>query len=73
MRRFLLAVPAITVLASCQPAPTELTDAMKVEIVAEVDAAVSAWWAAVDYDRGMTFSKMPRRPDGSVTKRTCTA
>jgi ketosteroid isomerase-like protein len=58
MRRFLLAVPATIALVACQPAAMELTDAMKAEIAAEVDATASEWWdawAAVDYDRGMRF------------------
>lgn len=58
MRRFLLVALVPTVLAGCQPAVVELTEAMKAEIVAEVDAAANEWWdawAAVDYDRGMAF------------------
>ncbi len=58
MRRILFAAFAPIMLAGCQPAVVELTDAAKAEVAAEVDAAASEWWnawAAVDHDRGMAL------------------
>ena len=58
MRRFVLAAFALTVLAACQPADTELTEEMKVEIAATVDSLTNEWWAAwevFDVNRGVSF------------------
>jgi len=53
---FLFLVPVL--LAGCQAPAVDLTDAMKAQIAAEVEATADAWWgawAAVDYDRGMAY------------------
>jgi len=66
-RSSLFALLPLTV-AGCQPAPVNLTDAMKAEIAAEVDAAAAAWWQAwsdVDYARGMTY--VEDSPDAAWT------
>jgi ketosteroid isomerase-like protein len=58
MLRITRIVLTLSFIAGCRPATVELTDARKAEIAAEVDAAAAAWWdawAAVDYDRGMSF------------------
>jgi len=58
VRRFSLLAIAPLAAAACQPAATGLTDALKEQIAAEVNAAATDWWNAwsdVDYDRGMTF------------------
>lgn len=58
MRRYTLLAVISLAFTGCQPAPVELTESMKAEIAAEVDAAAAAWWQAwsdVDYDRGMTY------------------
>jgi ketosteroid isomerase-like protein len=59
MRRFVLAAFALTALAACQPAVTELTEEQKAEIAAEVDSVMSVWysiWAgSLDFDRLATF------------------
>jgi len=58
MRRMVYVTLTGLWIAGCQPPVGELTEDMKADIAAEVDAAASAWWeawAAVDYDRGMSF------------------
>jgi SnoaL-like domain/Prokaryotic membrane lipoprotein lipid attachment site len=58
MRRTLFAALALTVLAACQPATTELTDGQKAEIAAEVNALhADFWdaWRAADVDRGLSY------------------
>ena len=55
---FVFAAFALTVLAACQPATTELTDQQKAEIAAEVELRHDQYWDAwrvVDRDRGMSF------------------
>jgi len=46
MRRFIIAAFALTFLAACQPATTELTEEQKAEIAAEVNAIHSEMWDA---------------------------
>ena len=48
MRRFVLAAFALTVLAGCQPATTELTEEQKVEIAAEIRQAFAEHIAVVE-------------------------
>ena len=58
MRRFVLAAFALTVLAACQPATTELTEEQKAEIAAEVALRLDQLWDELrqpDYDRLNTF------------------
>ena len=58
MRRIVLAAFALTVLAACQPATTELTDEQIATISAEVSAAADAALAAivaVDVDSHLDF------------------
>jgi len=58
MRRFLQLVLFSMVAAGCQPPVSELTESMKGEIAAEVDAAAAAWWdawEAVDLDGGIAY------------------
>jgi len=58
MRRSIPLAVILLVLTGCQPAPMELTDSMKAEIAAQVDATAAAWWQAwsdVEYDRGMSY------------------
>ncbi|MBG7605458.1 MAG: nuclear transport factor 2 family protein [Actinobacteria bacterium] len=58
MRRFVLAAFALTVLAACQPASTELTEEMKAEIAAEVNALQPDYldaWSEADFERGMAY------------------
>lgn len=58
MRRFVFAAFALTVLAACQPATTELTEEQKAEIAAEVNALQAEWdaaWVVADYDRAMSY------------------
>ncbi len=58
MRRFVLAAFALTVLAACQPATTDLTEEQKTEIATEVNAAVDDLWdifGQADYDRGIVY------------------
>jgi hypothetical protein len=58
MRRFIFAGFALTVLAACQPATTELTEEQKAEIEAEVDGALDALWdlfREADYERGIVY------------------
>jgi ketosteroid isomerase-like protein len=58
MRRFVLAAFALTVLAACQPATTELTDYEKAEIAAEVELLHGQFWdawRAWDFERGMSY------------------
>lgn len=58
MRRFVLAAFALTVLAACQAADTELTDYQKAEIEAEVNLELEALWdpfRQADFDRGITY------------------
>lgn len=58
MRRFVLTAFAMTVLAACQPATTELTDEQKAEIVAEVTAINEVFWdawRAADVDRAFSY------------------
>lgn len=53
-----LALALVSATVSCQPATTGLTEQQKAEIAAEVDSVASDWWAAwaaVEYDRGMSF------------------
>jgi hypothetical protein len=47
MRRFVLTASALTVLAACQPATTELTEEMKAEIAAEVEQRVAEYADAI--------------------------
>ena len=58
MRRFVFAAFALTVFAACQPVTNELTEEMKAEIAAEVNAlnneSTNAWREA-DVDRGMSY------------------
>lgn len=54
----MLALALVFAAAACQPATTELTEDQKAEIAAEVDSVASDWWAAwaaVEFDRGMSF------------------
>lgn len=46
MRRIVFAAFALTVLAACQPATTELTDEMKAEITEAVRQVNADYWAA---------------------------
>ncbi len=58
MRRFVLAAYALTVLAACQPATTELTEEQKAEIAAEVNATLDTMWdlfRQADYDHGIEY------------------
>jgi len=58
MRRFVFAALALTVLAACQPAATELTEEQKAEIAATVDSLTNEWWSAwavFDVDRAASF------------------
>jgi hypothetical protein len=58
MRRLSLAVLSLGFLAACQPAPVELTEEQKAEIVAEVNAIRADFWDAWrewDVDRGMSY------------------
>jgi heat shock protein HslJ len=57
MRRIVYAAFALTVLAACQPASTELTDYQKHEIAAEVELLHGQFWEAWRvYDgRGMSY------------------
>jgi len=58
MRRFVLAVFALTALAACQPAGTELTEDQKAKIKAEVNAIHKKFWDTwreTDFDRGMSY------------------
>ncbi len=53
-----LALALVSAAVACQPAMTGLTEEQKAEIAAEVDSVASDWWAswaAVEYDRGMSF------------------
>jgi len=58
MRRFVLAAFALTVLAACQAADTELTDYQKGEIEAEVNLELETMWdhfRQADFDRGIAY------------------
>ena len=58
MRRFVLAAFALTVLAACQPATTELTEEQKAEIAAEVNLRLDTFWDVLrnpDYDQILEF------------------
>lgn len=57
MRRFVFAAFALTVLAACQPATTELTDEQEAEIAAEVNAIRADFWDAwkVNDGGGMSY------------------
>ena len=58
MRCFVLAVFALTVLAACQPATTELTEEQNAEIAAIIDSLTDEWWDAwnaLDVERGLSF------------------
>ena len=58
MRRFVLAAFALTLLAACQPATTELTEEQKAEIAAEVNALQPDYldvWSNADFDGGMGY------------------
>lgn len=58
MRRFVIAALALTVLAACQPATTELTDYQKGEVAAEVMMVVDelmAAWNAEDATTSLSF------------------
>jgi hypothetical protein len=58
MRRIVLAAFALTVLAACQPATTELTHQQRGEIAAEVELLHGQLWDAwreVDVDRAMSY------------------
>jgi ketosteroid isomerase-like protein len=59
MRRFVLAVFALTVLAACQPTTTELTEEQKAEIADTVRQVYADFLSAgdpVDFERMMTFA-----------------
>lgn len=58
MRRFVFAAFALTFLAACRPATTELTDYQKAEIAAEVELLHGQFWDAwreTDFERGMSY------------------
>jgi hypothetical protein len=58
MRRFVLATFALTVLAACQTATTELTEVQRGEIAAEVTMRLDQLWDELkqpDFDRLVTF------------------
>ena len=58
MRRFVLAAFALTVLAACQPAATELTVERKAEVAAEVELIHGQFcdaWRETDFERGMSY------------------
>ena len=58
MRRFALAALALAFVAACQPGNTELTEAQKADIAAQVDTINSEmWdaWRAGDFDRGASY------------------
>ena len=58
MRRFVFAAFALTVLAACQPATTELTDYQKAEIAAEVELLEGQFWDVwrrMDVEAGMSY------------------
>ena len=58
MRRIFLAAFAVTVLAACQPATSELTEEQKAEIVAEVELKLDQLWDALrdpDSEQIMAF------------------
>jgi hypothetical protein len=58
VRRFVFAAFALTVLAACQPATTELTEEQKAEIAAEVNALQAEWdtvYVAHLYDRARSL------------------
>jgi hypothetical protein len=60
MCRFVLAAFALTVLAGCQPATTELTEEQRAAIAAELNAIhTDMWdaWRAADYDQGVSYFK----------------
>ena len=63
MQRFVLTAFAVTVLAACQPATTEMTEEQEAEIAAEVTGRLDALWEELkqpDVDRLLTFtSQMP--------------
>ena len=59
MRRFVLAASALTVLAACQPATTELTEEQKAEIeaaVVEASVAYTEVYHGKDFDGYMSFN-----------------
>jgi ketosteroid isomerase-like protein len=67
MRRLMLPLLVFAIVA-CQPATTELTEAQKAAIAAEVDAVAADWWAAwaaAEFDRGMSF--IDAGPDAAWT------
>jgi hypothetical protein len=54
MRRFVLSVFALTVLAACQPAATEFTEEQRTAIAETVNGLMAEYWDAersADYDR----------------------
>lgn len=56
MNRMIL--PLMLFVAACSPATTELTDAEKAAIAADVNAITSEYWdawRAADWDRGMSY------------------
>ena len=58
MRRFVLAAFALTVLAACQPATTELTEEQKATIadeIRQVYASMMATFDPIDFDGMMSF------------------
>jgi ketosteroid isomerase-like protein len=58
MRRIVLAAFALTVLAACQPATTELTDQQRGELAAEVELLHGQFWdewRAADVHGGMSY------------------
>ena len=58
MRRFVFAAFALTVLAACQPADTELTEVQTAEIAAEVNLRMDQLWDVLrqpDWDRMAEF------------------
>jgi hypothetical protein len=58
MRRIVLVAFALTVLAACQPATTELTEEQKVEIAAEMNLVLDTFWDVwreADFDQGVQY------------------
>jgi hypothetical protein len=58
MRRLVLPVFALTVLAAWQPGAPKQTEEQKAEIAATVDSLTNEWWSAwavFDVDRGASF------------------
>ena len=57
MRTF-AAFAVCSLFVSCQAPPTEMTEAQREAIVAEIDSLTAEWWEAwetFDWDRGLSF------------------